>query len=49
MRRRHFAAAFGALPQAVLGALPLPEVEAFITAEYKRWGEVIRAAGITPQ
>jgi tripartite-type tricarboxylate transporter receptor subunit TctC len=31
------------------GALPLPEVEAFIKAEYKRWGEVIRAAGITPQ
>jgi tripartite-type tricarboxylate transporter receptor subunit TctC len=31
------------------GALPLPEVEAFIKAEYERWGEVIRATGITPQ
>ena len=31
------------------GSLPLPEVEAFIKADYKRWGEVIRAAGIKPQ
>ena len=25
------------------------EADAFIKAEYKRWGEVIRAAGIQPQ
>jgi tripartite-type tricarboxylate transporter receptor subunit TctC len=31
------------------GSLPLPEVEAFIKTDYKRWGEVIRAAGIQPQ
>jgi len=31
------------------GAMPLAEADAFIKAEYKRWGEVIRAAGITPQ
>jgi tripartite-type tricarboxylate transporter receptor subunit TctC len=31
------------------GTMPLPEVDAFIKAEYKRWGEVIRAAGIQPQ
>ena len=31
------------------GSMPLPEVEAFIKAEYNRWGEVIRAAGIKPQ
>ena len=31
------------------GVLPLAEVDAFIKAEYKRWGEVIRAAGIQPQ
>jgi tripartite-type tricarboxylate transporter receptor subunit TctC len=31
------------------GSMPLPEVEAFIKAEYKRWGKVIRAAGIKPQ
>jgi tripartite-type tricarboxylate transporter receptor subunit TctC len=31
------------------GAMPLPEVEAFIKAEHKRWGEVIRAAGIKPE
>jgi tripartite-type tricarboxylate transporter receptor subunit TctC len=31
------------------GSMPLPEVEAFIKAEHKRWGEVIRAAGIKPQ
>ena len=29
--------------------MPLAEVDAFIKAEYKRWGEVIRAAGIKPQ
>jgi len=28
------------------GALSVAEADAFITAEYKRWGEVIRAAGI---
>ena len=28
------------------GSMPLAEVEAFVKAEYKRWGEVIRAAGI---
>ena len=31
------------------GTTPLPEVEAFIKTEYKRWGEVIRGAGIQPQ
>jgi tripartite-type tricarboxylate transporter receptor subunit TctC len=31
------------------GAMPPAEADAFIKAEYKRWGEVIRAAGITPQ
>jgi tripartite-type tricarboxylate transporter receptor subunit TctC len=31
------------------GVLPLAEVDSFIKAEYKRWGEVIRAAGIQPQ
>jgi tripartite-type tricarboxylate transporter receptor subunit TctC len=31
------------------GTMPLAEVDAFIKAEYKRWGEVIRAAGIQPQ
>jgi tripartite-type tricarboxylate transporter receptor subunit TctC len=31
------------------GVLPLAEADAFIKAEYKRWGEVIRAAGIQPQ
>ncbi len=31
------------------GSMPLPEVDAFIKAEYRRWGEVIRAAGIKPQ
>lgn len=31
------------------GDMPLPEVNAFIRAEHKRWGEVIRAAGIKPQ
>jgi len=31
------------------GVLPLAEVDAFIKAEYKRWGEFIRAAGIQPQ
>jgi len=29
--------------------LPPAEADAFIKAEYKRWGEVIRAAGIQPQ
>jgi hypothetical protein len=29
--------------------MPLSEVDAFIKAEYKDWGEVIRAAGIKPQ
>jgi tripartite-type tricarboxylate transporter receptor subunit TctC len=31
------------------GSMPLPDVDAFIKAEYKRWGEVIRAAGIKPE
>ena len=31
------------------GAMALPEVKAFIKTEHKRWGEVIRAAGIKPQ
>jgi len=31
------------------GAMPLPEVDAFIKTEHKRWGEVIRGAGIKPQ
>ena len=31
------------------GTMPLAEVDAFIKAEHKRWGEVIRAAGIKPQ
>ncbi len=31
------------------GFLPLDKVDAFIKAEHKRWGEVIRAAGIRPE
>ena len=31
------------------GVLSVAEADAFIKAEYKRWGEVIRAAGIQPQ
>jgi tripartite-type tricarboxylate transporter receptor subunit TctC len=31
------------------GFLALSEVDAFIKAEHKRWGEVIRVAGIKPQ
>ncbi|MGH8431831.1 MAG: Bug family tripartite tricarboxylate transporter substrate binding protein, partial [Solimonas sp.] len=31
------------------GAMTLPEVDAFIRAEHKRWGEVIRGAGIKPE
>jgi tripartite-type tricarboxylate transporter receptor subunit TctC len=31
------------------GTMPLADVDAFVKAEYKRWGEVIRAAGIQPQ
>ncbi len=31
------------------GAMPPAEADAFIKTEYKRWGEVIRAAGIQPQ
>ena len=31
------------------GFLPLDQVDAFIRAEHKRWGEVIRAAGIKPE
>lgn len=30
-------------------SMPLDEVDRFIKAEYQRWGEVIRAAGIKPQ
>ena len=29
--------------------MPIPQVDAFIKAEHKRWGEVIRAAGIKPE
>jgi len=29
--------------------MPIPEIDAFIKAEYQRWGEVIRAAGIKPE
>ena len=29
--------------------MSVAEVDAFIKTEYKRWGEVIRAAGIKPQ
>ena len=31
------------------GGMPLVEVDAFIKAENRRWGEVIRAAGIKPE
>ena len=31
------------------GAMTVAEADAFVKAEYKRWGEVIRAAGIKPQ
>jgi len=31
------------------GTLSMTEIDAFIRAERKRWGEVIRAAGINPQ
>ncbi len=31
------------------GSMALPDVEAFIRTEHKRWGEVIRAAGIKPE
>jgi len=31
------------------GTLTIAEADAFIRAEHKRWGEVIRAAGIQPQ
>jgi tripartite-type tricarboxylate transporter receptor subunit TctC len=31
------------------GTMSMAEVDAFIKAEHKRWGEVIRAAGIKPQ
>ena len=31
------------------GTLSLAEVDAFIKAEHKRWGEVIRGAGIKPE
>jgi tripartite-type tricarboxylate transporter receptor subunit TctC len=31
------------------GTLSIAEADAFIRAEHKRWGEVIRAAGIQPQ
>jgi tripartite-type tricarboxylate transporter receptor subunit TctC len=29
--------------------MTVAEADAFIRAEHKRWGEVIRAAGIQPQ
>jgi tripartite-type tricarboxylate transporter receptor subunit TctC len=31
------------------GALTVVEADAFVATEYKRWGEVIRAAGIKPE
>jgi tripartite-type tricarboxylate transporter receptor subunit TctC len=31
------------------GTMPVADADAFIKTEYKRWGEVIRAAGIQPQ
>jgi tripartite-type tricarboxylate transporter receptor subunit TctC len=31
------------------GAMTVAEANAFVQAEYKRWGEVIRAAGIKPE
>lgn len=31
------------------GAVSPAEVDAFIKAEHKRWGEVVRATGIKPQ
>ena len=31
------------------GTFSIAEADAFIRAEHKRWGEVIRAAGIQPQ
>lgn len=31
------------------GFMPPAEVDAFVKTEYKRWGEVIRAAGIKPE
>lgn len=31
------------------GSLPVAEIDAFIRTEHKRWGEVIRAAGIKPE
>ena len=31
------------------GSMSVAEADAFIRTEYKRWGEVIRAAGIQPQ
>jgi tripartite-type tricarboxylate transporter receptor subunit TctC len=31
------------------GSMPVAEVDAFVKEEYKRWGEVIRAAGIKPE
>ena len=31
------------------GIMTVPEIDAYIQTEIKRWGEVIRAAGINPQ
>ena len=31
------------------GSMPVAAVDAFVQEEYKRWGEVIRAAGIKPE
>ena len=31
------------------GTMTIPEIDAFIRTEHKRWGEVIRAAGINPE
>jgi tripartite-type tricarboxylate transporter receptor subunit TctC len=31
------------------GIMTVPEIDAYIQTEIKRWGEVIRAAGIKPE
>ena len=31
------------------GTMTVPEIDAYIQTEIKRWGEVIRAAGIKPE
>jgi tripartite-type tricarboxylate transporter receptor subunit TctC len=31
------------------GVMTVPEIDAYIQTEIKRWGEVIRGAGIKPE